>query len=326
MKLREVAYGLATIVVTLVLFLGMTEIGMRVYTHWVIFYDVEMTRYAKAIKLKSSNPRIGHVHAPNREATLMGVDVKINADGFRDRDYPVERNGSYRVAFLGDSFTFGWGVEKSKTFEELLEAELNKQRPTEIINFGTGNYNTEQEVNAFFEKGLKYKPDEVVVFHFINDAEPTPRQSRWEFLGNSLAVTFFWSRINSLLTKYGEYPSFHDYYANLYIDGQPGWIAAQKAFIELRDVCRKNKMVLKVVLLPELHELANYPFAKEHQKVMTYLRENGVQAIDLAPFFAGEQNPPRLWVADDDAHPNAIAHAMIARHVKDFIAETDGAK
>jgi len=47
-------------------------------------------------------------------------------------------------------------------------------------------------------------------------------------------------------------------------------------------------------------------------------------ALDLAPLFAGEAEPTTLWVAPDDAHPNAHAHRMIAAHSADFIASGRG--
>lgn len=324
---KELAGGLLVIVITLGALFAVSEVAIRLYTRWSLVYDIEMSRYATEIKEESLNLRIGHVHKPNSEATLMGVHVKINSDGFRDREYPVERDQSHRIVFLGDSLTFGWGVEKMKTFEEILEAELSRRRPTEIINFGTGNYNTEQEVSLFVEKGLKYKPDEVVVFYFINDAEPTPRKSRWEFLSQFRVITFFWSRLKSLLANLGPHQTFREYYAGLYVDMQIGWIAAKKAFIELRDICSSKGIALRVVLLPELHVLDEYPFAAEHRKILGFLRENGIKALDLAPFFAWEKNPMQLWVASDDAHPNEIAHAMIARYARDFMMEgADGRK
>jgi len=321
MRANDLAMGVLTTAISLGAVLAISEITIRVYAHWWLIYDLEMSRYAMEIKTESPNPRIGHVHKPNTEARLMGVPVKINSDGFRDREYPIERNASHRIIFLGDSLTFGWGVEKSKTFEEIIEAKLNETVPTEIINFGTGNYNTEQEVNLFLEKGLKYQPDEVVVFYFINDAEPTPRKSNWEVLGRLRAVTFFWSRIKSTLTNLGGNKDFHEYYAGLYSDRQPGWMAAKAAFLELRDVCLKKGIALRVILLPELHVLQNYPFAAEHQKVLAFCRENGIEARDLAPFFSGEKNPRRLWVAPDDAHPNEVAHALIAKDSLDFVIE-----
>jgi lysophospholipase L1-like esterase len=326
-SIKEMAIGFLVSAITLVALFAISEGAIRLYTRWSIIYDIEMSRYATEIKNESPNPLIGHVHRPSSEATLMGVRVDINADGFRDREYPVERNGNSRIVFLGDSLTFGWGVEKSKTFEEILEAELSTTKPTEIINLGAGNYNTEQEVNLFAEKGLKYKPDEVVVFYFINDAEPTPHKSQWEFLGQFRVVTFFWSRLKSLIANTGPHQTFRDYYAGLYADTQPGWTAAKKAFIELKEICASKNIALRVVLLPELHMLQDYPFAAEHRKILEFLRDNGIAALDLAPFFKGEKDPMRLWVASDDAHPNAIAHAMIARFARDFIVEgADGRK
>jgi len=99
---------------------------------------------------------------------------------------------------LGDSLTFGWGVEKELTFEERLEARLDETRPTEVINLGVGNYNTTQQVHLFLAKGLKYQPDQVVLFYFINDAEPVPQQSTLPWLGSSRLITFYWSRIQAL--------------------------------------------------------------------------------------------------------------------------------
>jgi hypothetical protein len=319
MTIKEVTSRLLVTTITFFVLFCISEITLRLYTRRVIIYDIEMSRYATEIKEDSPNPRIGHVHKPNSEAKLMGVWVKINSDGFRDREYPVARGESARIIFLGDSLTFGWGVEKSQTFEAILEAEMSQTRPTEIINFGTGNYNTEQEVNLFMEKGLKYKPDEVVVFYFINDAEPTPKKSNWAFLGTSRTVTFFWSRLKSALTNLGRTKSFHEYYSDLYSEGQPGWAAAKNAFLQLRDTCSSNGIALRVVLLPELHMLHDYPFTAEHQKILAFLTENRITALDLAPFFAEERNPMRLWVASDDAHPNEIAHALIAKYLREFI-------
>ncbi len=321
MKSRQAMFGALTILLSVVISLVLIELALRVYTHVALIYDVEMTRYATDIKQASPNPLIGHVNRPNSEARLMGVDVRINSDGFRDREYPVARHGGRRLIFLGDSLTFGWGVEKSRTFEEILEADLNRTAPTEVINFGAGNYNTEQEVNLFVAKGLKYRPDEVVAFYFINDAEPTPRKSHWDLLASSRTAIFLWSRVNTISARLGWKPSYVSYYKGLYADGQPGWIAERKAFLQLRDVCAKNGIRLRVVMLPEFHQLRNYPFAAEHLKVATFLRDNGITAMDLAPSFAHESNPRRLWVSLDDAHPNAVADALIARYALPFIAD-----
>jgi len=310
--------AVGAVVVSLV----MLELLLRVYLLVHTVYDVEMTRYALLAKMESPNPHIGHVHRPNVDATLMNVPVHINADGLRDVDHAVAHGDRYRIIFLGDSFTFGWGVKESETFKARLEAAMNGRYPTEIINFGTGNYNSEQEVNLFLEKGLKYNPDKVVVFYFINDAEPTVTKHSGGLLYHSRLVTFVWSKIHALLSDYGdEIHNYKGYYADLYRPDSPGWKTARNAFLQLRDICRGRGIELQVVLIPDLHELREYPFADEHRLISGFLRDNGIPVLDLAPLFKDYPQPTQLWVSADDAHANALGHELIATYALDFIAE-----
>jgi len=320
MSARKVIEILFLVFVPLAIFLGAFELLLRVYLSDHLFYDVEMSRYALTLKVDSPNPAIGHHHRPNAQATLMGVDVRTNSHGFRDDEVALEKDGRHRIIFLGDSLTLGWGVEMDETFEHRLEARLNEMRPTEIINLGVGNYNTTQEVNLFIEKGLPLQPDQVVVFYFINDAEPVPQKSRFPGLGHYRTITFYWSRLKALRARFTDTVGFREYYSGLYQEGSDGWRACQDAFRELHDLSAKHGFALSVVLLPELHELREYPFTAEHAKVMSFLSELGVPALDLAPRFRGEENPQSLWVSRDDAHPNARAHALIADYSLDFVA------
>ena len=306
---------------SLIIFFVLLEVTLQVYTRLFIYYDVEMSRYAVEVKEKADNPQIGHVHRPNAEAYLMGVDVKINSDGLRDKEYTVERNEKYRIAVLGDSLTFGWGVEKEDTYEHLLEDMLSESRPTEMINFGHGNYNTQQQLNLFKEKGLKYNPDKVVVFFFINDAEVTPVRSGWLWVSRLRSVTFLWSRVRGLLSNQAEGQTFEGFYSALYEDDKPGFIALKDAFLELRGITEERGIELQVVMIPELHDLVNYPFSAEYAKVENFLRENEIPVIDLTRSFAGYEDAVGLWVALDDAHPNALAHKMIAEYSLEFLAQ-----
>ena len=317
--MRELLKGIAAVFISLLIFIVMLEVSLQIYTRLFIYYDVEMSRYAVDVKEKSDNPKIGHVHRPNAHAYLMGVDVDINSDGFRDEEYDVQRNEKYRIAVLGDSLTFGWGVEKEDTFEVLLEGMLSETRPTEMINFGHGNYNTEQQVNLFKEKGLKYNPDKVVVFYFINDAEVTPARSKWAWVSKMRSITFIWSRVRGLLTRSDSGQTFESFYSALYEDDQPGFIAVKDSFVELQGITEERGIELQVILLPELHNLVEYPFSAEYAKVGAFLQDNGIRYIDLTDSFSGYEDAVGLWVAMDDAHPNALAHSMIAEYSRDFL-------
>jgi hypothetical protein len=93
------------------------------------------------------------------------------------------------------------------------------------------------------------------------------------------------------------------------------------SFIELQGITEQHGIELQVVMLPELHDLVNYPFTAEYAKVENFLTDNGIAVMDLTASFAGYQNPEGLWVAPDDAHPNALAHKMIAEYSRSFLEQ-----
>jgi len=54
----------------------------------------------------------------------------INAQGFRDQERVRPKpSGVYRILVLGDSVTFGFGVQPEESFTRLLEADLRDRAP-----------------------------------------------------------------------------------------------------------------------------------------------------------------------------------------------------
>ncbi len=100
--------------------------------------------------------------------------------------------------------------------------------------------------------------------------------------------------------------------------------AESGGLLQLKQLSRERGFDLRVVLLPELHQLVDYPFSREHAMVADFLRANEIPVLDLAPMFRNEREPQTLWVSMDDAHPNARAHRLIADYTLGFIGETTG--
>ena len=54
------------------------ELFLVVKSEMVPSYDIEMWKYSKTLKVRSLDPRIGHVHKKNASANLQNVDIRIN--------------------------------------------------------------------------------------------------------------------------------------------------------------------------------------------------------------------------------------------------------
>jgi hypothetical protein len=73
------------------------------------------------------------------------------------------------------------------------------------------------------------------------------------------------------------------------------------------------------VVFPVLVELnRSYPFRGVYDLVEGFARRIGYPTFGLLPAFLG-QNAPDLWVSPDNQHPNARAHAIVAKALLPFV-------
>ena len=91
----------------------------------------------------------------------------INADSLRDYDYPINKGkDTFRIAVIGDSLAFGYGVNLQDAYAKQLELKLNAMntgKRYEVLNFGVGGYDIQQSVERLKEKArgcLKTVPEE----------------------------------------------------------------------------------------------------------------------------------------------------------------------
>jgi lysophospholipase L1-like esterase len=108
---------------------------------------------------------------------VKGLDVRIrtNSHGMPWRE--VKRESAARprrVAFLGDSFTFGcWARTYEQSFVGVFEAGLNRQR-VEALNFGVGGYGLLDHELLLREEAITFGPRWVIVMLFTgNDFRDT---------------------------------------------------------------------------------------------------------------------------------------------------------
>ena len=138
-------------------------------------------------------PRIGYTLVPRAKVTAWGDTFRANELGYRTG--PVEKDrATYRVLFVGDSWTYGMGVRAKEAFPsrfaEVANAHSGIERRVEAWNLALPGYNAVNELaalDAFFDL---IEPDAVVLCPTTNDidgtravtssgAMRTPRRSEW---------------------------------------------------------------------------------------------------------------------------------------------------
>ena len=164
--------NLALVIVSLSLIIGGAEIWLRLNRDSTGLSMYEMLPQGSMCK---RDPLLGWIGNSGISSVLSfsskdmdKMNVHFNSEGFWDDEHSTEKDqGVKRILFLGDSFTIGYGISRENRFAEILKGYLNPDY--EIINMGMWGYSTDQELIVLTEKGLKYKPDVVIVAMFLDD-------------------------------------------------------------------------------------------------------------------------------------------------------------
>lgn len=146
------------------------EIALRILAPSEMVYPPEQGR-GKASRF---DPLLGWANREGAAAELKTAEfdatVTINSKGLRGREIPYERTpGKARIALLGDSFAWGFGVSDDDALAPQLERALGDG--VEVVNMGAIGYGTDQEALFYESEGRRYSPDLVLLVFCLNDVE-----------------------------------------------------------------------------------------------------------------------------------------------------------
>lgn len=114
-------------------------------------------------------------------ADIPRILIRLNQQGFRDDPFTdTPPADTTRIVVIGDSFTWGTGLNESQRYTEKLEARLDAGTPgdVEVINAGLQGAGM-QDYHAIFTDMLTYNPDMVIVSFFALDAESQALHDKW---------------------------------------------------------------------------------------------------------------------------------------------------
>jgi len=167
---RALAEGLLVLAITGALLLGLLEIGLRLFAPQIVppLGGLFIADSTTAYRLKPD------VRVPFRFAEGSPVFI-TNNQGLRE-DHPIgpPTPGHPRLLNIGDSFTFGMGVNAEQAFPHLLDGLPVGGERVESLNAGVFGYGTDNEAAWLHTYGWPLQPRLVVVGFFVgNDVKDT---------------------------------------------------------------------------------------------------------------------------------------------------------
>lgn len=264
------------------------------------------------------------------------LHVATNDSGFRDA-LPLKhklRPGQRHIVFVGDSFTFGHGVnDPADRFSDRVAAALEQRSPgaytvsnasvcgMDILGIVDGRPGPPSLLDRVVREGPRC---DMLVYTFVpNDIEHlddrtdafyqglAAKDPRCPLIRHTYFLNLAYFRLQSLQQPDG--PGYFDYLVDSYDPEKgPAWERLQRKLDALIAFCRGRDIELRVALFPFLHNLGpDYPFADAHRRLTAFLDDRGVRRLDLRDALEPHIGEG-LVVNRFDAHPNERAHARVA--------------
>jgi lysophospholipase L1-like esterase len=266
------------------------------------------------------------ISLPARRWFALYTDM--NSMGCRDKEWQVEKPaGAYRIAVVGDSFTYGWGIaDPADRFTDILQSRFDARAPgTQVLNVAKAGWSTAQEIAPIADMVGRFDVDEVVLAYVPNDIEDLlpktpdfdPKRPPEPVLfdpDRSPLLDFLWRRI--YLPRLPAVREYQDRLADGYADDA---IMRRHAtnLVSIIQTCKQAGARFRVILLPFVRtsgERLQTPAL--HGMLAEFLTANGAEVLDLAPALAGIP-PADLVVNASDPHPNELAHRRFADAIWD---------
>ena len=279
-RLRALGCGLLLTLGATAVALVLGEIGVRLFVPQPLLRDPDAF---------VPDPRLGARLKPGFDDRVVTTEFSstwtINEDGHRGpRAGPKDQR--YRIVALGDSFTFGYGVEAEEAWPARLQALLSEKggAGVEVINLGVGGYGTFEEARSLEDERGRLSPDlAIIAFYVGNDPfdnrrwyppvpitvpgeapipaampDATERLKRW--LGGRLQLyNMLSTRGDELLVRSGLRRLTYPFEIDVLREPPPAsvaaaWDATHAAFRLLTHL-QESGLAIRVVLIPMKHQV-----------------------------------------------------------------------
>jgi lysophospholipase L1-like esterase len=291
-----------------------------------------------------ADPVLKQVHRPAWKSHWDGSPYATDDAGRRRSSSPAVAPGGLRVLAVGDSCTFGKGVEERDTWPRQLETRLraapDPRRASAVVdNAGVNGYSGRQYAEATRRALAAARYDLVVVGWNANDFDSVVRRANVQAFEQQGLRQAFSDDARDAMGRLALYRLARAWWWHLRREGdwsraralaaaQPERAAEDQAAFErelvhldaLHAACQAAGARLVMFLFPyESQVLGGLHQDELQQRLAQACQARGIPTFDLAASFrqvAHATAPPmELFLRGDRYHPRAEGYALVAEEV-----------
>ncbi|MCI0390236.1 MAG: SGNH/GDSL hydrolase family protein [Acidobacteria bacterium] len=323
---KRIALSIFSTFMCLLILLSL-EAGTRVFWPEIGFQDTE--------KSLQRGKAFGNTWAwvPNASGICFGKRITIDEFGFRKMTGPEKYASSWLI--LGDSVTFGVGVDTEDTYIQLLQNTLPvvKLWNTAVLGYDFRNY---KDVLRYWLVENQSIPNikKVLLFICLNDvdlnstADENPRIKPVTSNNIEKVISFFrrnskfYALMKSAISDRSKVYFQHDY--QLYNNESKTFIEAMNIVDEMNTFLNKRNIDFVTVILPYEYQVRTKDdqYLRPQKLLTAYFMEKGIPYIDTYEYFERTGNEQKNFLYADFSHFSKNGHQVVANILKEhFKAE-----
>ena len=281
-----------------------------------------------------NDPELLAKFKPSQNGFLILADglrtptIRINNLGLRGKD--LEEYSSRRILFLGDSFTFGSGVEEGKTFPMLIDYALGDN--ISVVNAGQPGYGIYQMEALFRRLAPLVRPELliVVIWEGLFLRQPLSELERETFLKRSTKLkklksisvlgTHVYRMYERLLMRFGaenlviSLSERIDAGIKIQVQYRRAFDADRERLLNINTIARLHGSKLILVFWPRKGFVLGGNDAMSSELTFK-LREFSVK--HQIPFYSVQDTleaySPTVLLIPNDWHPTPLAHCLVSK-------------
>lgn len=320
-------------VVTVLGVLGLLEVGSRIFVtlapnvRWESHRQlVNAVGFPALNEILVPDPALFWTVAPDidrkviagRIARSADLSFTVSTDTHGARRMPPVRDARQLVVFLGDSTTFGVGVDDDRTYAALLQQRLGG---VQGVNLGVPGYSAYQGRLRVQQFPLAAPPAAVVVTFGFNDA------AAWDNVGDAEHERRLWAqrswitRHSRLLSVLGGLLQRPEAAAEAESGEARPRLTDEEFAAEIRAIaawCRERRAEPILLVWPMRAQLQRDELLPKQRVLLDVAASDRLRVVNLVPVFRAFGGPAAFV---DVVHASAAGNAMVADMLEPVLEE-----